>query len=65
MAPLSFLDHILKAAESPSRENKAIEQKSTRYSVTYLKEVLKFVRKLMQAGAVICDGFPCFLKFFA
>lgn len=33
--------------------------------VTYLKEILKFIRELMQAGAVICDGFPCIFKFSA
>lgn len=61
---LSLLDHILNADESPTR---GITQHSRNQHirVTYLKEILKFVRKFMQAGAVICDGFSGFLKFFA
>lgn len=65
MALLSFGDHALNADESLHRETRQQGGNQHVPGVTHLQEILEFVRELMQAGAVIRDGLPCFLKFFA
>lgn len=65
VASPSCLNHILNADESPEREPREQSRDQCSTGVTYLEEILKFVRKLMQAGAVVRNGLPCVLKFFA
>lgn len=65
LASRSCLNHILTLMSHSrgNRENRAeinMVQEST-----YLQEILKFIRKLVQAGAVVRNGLPCFLKLFA